>query len=122
MNDKLTLEQMAGREADGITSLESKAETPSANDLISLKAVTELLNPKRITTNSRISKEQVKTISKLLLFGSTYKSSFATDLAVTILELQISLNGMGRQELIQLVQQRTETVNIERVEKKGIFK
>lgn len=118
--EKLTLQEMTGRDENGL--IEKEETSQSTSDIIAITAVKELLNPDKIKTNSRIDKAQIKTIAKLFLFGSVYDSNFASDLGRLILELQVSLNGLGRQELVQLVQQRSETIFTEETQKKGIFK
>ncbi len=118
---KLSLEELTGREPDGTEVIENQPVN-QVQDVISYIAVNELLNEKKIKTISRINKEQIRNLTKLFLFAEVYKTPFASSLAKTILELQISLNGLGRQELVQLVQQRSEQIITERVEKKGIFK
>lgn len=76
------------------------------NDLVALLATQELTNLKKIKTVSRIKPEQVAILTKLELFASTFKINFTKKIAREILELQISINGLGRKELVQLVNQR----------------
>lgn len=76
------------------------------NDLVALIATQELTNLKKVKTVSRIKPEQVAILTKLELFSSTFKINFTKKIAREILELQISINGYGRRELVQLVNQR----------------
>lgn len=55
--------------------------------------------------NSRLNKAQVHAITKLFLFSKIYKNEFAENLANMILHLQVSLNGLGRRELVQILEQ-----------------
>lgn len=77
------------------------------NDLISLMAIKELLNKKHLKTISRLKFEQIGTISKLYLFSDIFNDNITKKLANLILELQISTSGLGRKELVELVQQRS---------------
>jgi hypothetical protein len=86
--------------------LTSTPDTPS--DLISLKAIDELLNIKKLKTISRVKFEQVPVLSKLYLFTDIFGEGFTKNLADTILQLQISVSGLGRREMVQLVQQRNQ--------------
>lgn len=81
------------------------------NDLISVIAVNELVNSKNIKRISRINPEQVNILTKLYLFSDVFNTSFTSLLANNILDLQISIKGLGRREMVQLVQQRTEPMD-----------
>lgn len=76
------------------------------NDMISLLAISELLDKKKLKTNSRVKFEQVAILAKLELYADTFGTTFTRKLANLILQLQISTNGLGRKELVQMVQQR----------------
>lgn len=91
------------------------------DDGVSLRAIEELLNLDKIKTISRIKLDQVSIITKLFVFSSTFKVSFTDELATNILQLLISVNGLGRQELVQLVQQRVNIINPNE-KPKGIFR
>ncbi len=78
------------------------------SDLISLLAINELINNQNVKRISRITPEQVNILTKLYLFGSIFDSNIATAIADNILNLQISIKGLGRKELVQLVQVRNE--------------
>lgn len=78
------------------------------SDLISLLAINELINEKNVKRVSRITPEQVNILTKLYLFGSIFDADIATAIADNILNLQISIKGLGRKELVQLVQVRNE--------------
>ena len=113
MNQKLTLENLTKNISDN--------ESSSNNDLISLLAITELLNLEKIKTISRIKGEQVPNIAKLYLYHDTFDIPFIKSLADNILQLQISISGLGRKELVQMVQQRFDDQELQPT-KKGIFK
>ena len=105
--EKTTLSEMTGRDEHDPTYTQFVNDDP-VSDLISLKAIDELLNMKKLKTISRVKFEQVPILSKLFLFSDTFGENFTKKLANYILELQISTNGLGRRELVQLVQQRSE--------------
>ena len=116
--EKLELNDFIGNQVDDMIE-----NNESHNDLISLLAISELLDLKKIKTISRIKNDQVSNISKLYLYGETFDIPFVKNLADNILQLQISINGLGRKELVQLVQQRFSDIEIEkRVNSKDIFR
>lgn len=120
---KLTLQDLTGKNADGTINYDNSHIDSPTQDTISLRAVDELLSTKKIKTISRVKPEQVQNLTKLYLFAKVFKTPFAQDLADNILQLQISLHGLGRQELVQLVQQRLGGFIVqEQPVKKGIFK
>lgn len=122
MEKKLRLNDMTGKDADN-TNIVINQEEDNFNDLIALKAVDELLNIEKLKTITRINPNQVANLTKLYLFTEAYNAPFTTQLADTILQLQISLKGLGRQELVQLVQQRSDPIMPEkRFTSKDIFK
>lgn len=94
------------------------------NDEISLMAINELLNKKKLKTISRVKFEQVSIIAKLYLYSNVFGDNFTSTLADLILQLQISTNGLGRKELVQMVQQRTEIFDMAQQRKapKDIFR
>lgn len=98
MNDKLSLKDILDPSNDNLQY--------NNNDIISIIATNELINSKNIKRISRINPEQVMVLSKLFLFADTFKTTFVKRLATNILDLQISIKGLGRKELVQLVQHR----------------
>lgn len=78
------------------------------SDIISLLAINELINNQNVKRISRITPEQVNILTKLYLFGTIFDSNIATAIADNILNLQISIKGLGRKELVQLVQVRND--------------
>ena len=98
------LAEIVGKSEDG--TYIPKEEDQPISDEISLLAIRQLLDKKNLKSISRIKLEQVAVITKLHLFGDVFGIKFTKDLADLILELQISTNGLGRKELVQLVQRR----------------
>lgn len=107
---KIKLNEMTNTNDDNTrVDIDLGEDNPPHNDLIALKAVEELLNLDKLKTITRINPNQVAVITKLYLFSSVFKAPFTSQLADIMLQLQISLRGLGRQELVQLVNQRSQT-------------
>ena len=87
-----------------------------SNDMISLLAISELLDKSKLKSISRVKFEQVSIIAKLHLYTDTFGENFTEKLANLILELQISTNGLGRKELVQLVQQRSDMFDMMKID------
>jgi hypothetical protein len=122
---KLNLTDFTGRDENNIKidELIEKQIEEAKDDLISLLALQELLGEKNLKRVSRIKDTQVPALTKLFMFGDIFESDTATSLADYILNLQISIRGLGRKELVSLVQKRDDNV-IEEIPltKKGLFR
>jgi hypothetical protein len=123
--DILTIEKMTGKEVEEIENSYND-EGESINDKVSLMAISELLNLNKLKTISRVKFEQVAIITKLLLFADVFEITFTKNLSDYILQLLISVGGLGRKELVALVQQRgidTDLINNKNMNSsKNIFK
>ena len=120
---KLKIEDMTktNPEQEQYQPMIDEGETP--NDKISLLAIQELLNTKKLKTISRIKFEQVSIFAKLFMYSDTFGEVYTKKLADLILQLQISTSGLGRRELVQLVQQRSEMLEIpQQKQSKDIFR
>ena len=104
MSKELNIKDIT-RKNDDNTYIETKDEQP-VSDQISLLAIQELLNKKNLKSISRVKFDQVSILTKLHLFAQTFGIAFTNDLAELVEELQISVSGLGRKELVQLVQRR----------------
>lgn len=85
--------------------VEENIEGASASDLVSLIAIDNLTNTDKIKMTSRLKEEQILNISKLLLFTDVYGTNFTSNLANYIMQLQVSIRGLGRKELVKVVNQ-----------------
>lgn len=96
----------------------------NVTDLIKLQVAESLLSNKNLKTNTRIKYEQVSHLSKLYLYSDIFEVDFIKNLADNILQLQISINGLGRKELVDLVGKvyNTDLSETEKLTAKGIFK
>jgi hypothetical protein len=125
MSKKLNLTDFTGRDENNIKidELIEKQIEEAKDDLISLLALQELLGEKNLKRVSRIKDTQVPALTKLFMFGDIFQSDTATSLADYILNLQISIRGLGRKELVSLVQKRDDNI-VEEIPltKKGLFR
>jgi len=119
----LSMEDMVGSEESKYNALINQ-DNRDRNDEIASKAIDELLNQKKLKTISRVKFDQVGILSKLYLFADIFDVDLTKNLADLILKLQISTNGLGRKELVQLVQQRTDIFDMSQIKKssKDIFR
>ena len=121
----LSLTDFTGRDENNIKidELIEKQIDEAKDDLISLLALQELLGEKNLKRVSRIKDTQVPALTKLFMFGDIFESDTATSLADYILNLQISIRGLGRKELVSLVQKRDDNI-VEEIPltKKGLFR
>lgn len=121
---KVTMNEMTGKDHDNVERDTLIPDEIEVNDKISLIAISELVNMENLPTITRLKIEQVPTITKLNLFADTFKVPFAKKLSDNIMKLQISINGLGRRELVQMVRQRDEPMieNGKRLTAKDIFR
>src|SRR5690606_12280061 len=101
-----------------------KNDNINITDLIKLQVTDSLITNKNLKSNSRIKYEQVSHLSKLYLFSDIFEIDFIKNLADNILQLQISINGLGRKELVDLVGKvyNTEITGVEKLTSKEIFR
>lgn len=121
MKKTITLNDLTGKDTDNIEN-ENVIVDNDINDKISLLALTELINMDNLPTITRLKVEQVPIITKLNLFADTFKVPFAEQLSNNIMKLQISINGLGRRELVQMVRQRDEVQEVKKLTAKDIFR
>ena len=103
---------------------EIKNDNNNATDLIKLQVAESLISNKNLKSTTRIKYEQVSHLSKLYLFADIFDIDFIKNLADNILKLQISINGLGRKELVDLVGKvyNTEVSEAEKLTTRRIFK
>jgi len=117
------MDDMIGNQEDQQYNNIVNHDNRETNDQISLMAIEELLSKKKLKTISRLKFEQVSIMAKLYLFSNSFEDTFTKSLADLILQLQISTNGLGRRELVQLVQQRSMFDEVEKKQhSKDIFR
>ena len=101
-NDKLKIDELL--EENISEQLES-----GTSDLVSLIAISELTNLDKLKVITRIKEEQVPILTKLYLYAETFNIPFIKNMADNILQLQVSIRGLGRKELVNIVRESTPT-------------
>ena len=122
-NKQETINNMGSMESFINPINEESAADPSK--LISLIAVKNLLSPKNNKTNSRIKYLQVSELTKLFLYADIFKIPIVKKIANNVLDLQISIHGLGRKELVDLVSQVSNPLEMTtkpRINSRDIFK
>jgi len=87
-----------------------------SSDLVSLIAISELTNLNKLKVITRLKDEQIPLLTKLYMFAETFNVPFVKNMADNILQLQISIRGLGRKELVNIVRESTP-----QEVKRGIF-
>ena len=108
-NDKLKIDELLEE------NINEQLESGSP-DLVSLIAISELTNLDKLKVITRLKDEQVPMLSKLYLFAECFNIPFMKNLADNILQLQISIRGLGRKELVNIVRESTPPET-----KRGLF-
>ena len=108
-NDKLKIDELL--EENISDQLES-----GTSDLVSLIAISELTNLDKLKVITRLKDVQVPQMAKLYMFAETFDIPFIRNLADNILQLQISIRGLGRKELVNIVRESTPAET-----KRGLF-
>ncbi len=80
-----------------------------SSDLVSLIAISELTNLDKLKVITRLKEEQVPILTKLYMYAETFNIPFIKNMADNILQLQISIRGLGRKELVNIVRESTPT-------------
>jgi len=110
-NDKLKIDELLEE------NINEQLEN-SSSDLVSLIAISELTNLEKLKVITRLKDEQVPLLAKLYMYAETFDVPFIKNMADNILQLQISIRGLGRKELVNIVRESTPT---EVKVKRGLF-
>jgi len=78
-----------------------------SSDLVSLIAISELTNLEKLKVITRLKEEQVPVLTKLYMYAETFNIPFVKNMADNILQLQVSIRGLGRKELVNIVREST---------------
>ncbi|MEM0172974.1 MAG: hypothetical protein QXI16_00540 [Sulfolobaceae archaeon] len=115
---QLTLEELLDNQRKEVVN------NATASELVSLIAIDNLTNEDKIDMTSRIKEEQVPILVKLDLFAETFGIPFTKRLALLIKTNQVSIRGLGRKELVKVVNQYQSEDNIKRgiFERKEVFR
>ena len=76
------------------------------------KAIESLFEDKHLFKNSRIKNSDIMKIARLKLYGDFYNLTLIDKLIKYVLQLRISVNGLGRKEIVELVKTDVFTSNL----------
>ena len=94
------------------------------NDELTEKAIESLFEDKHLFKNSRVKNNDILKLTRLKLYGDYYNLSLIDKLIKYILQLRISVNGLGRKEVVELVKTDVFTSNIvePKTNSRGVFR
>jgi len=94
------------------------------NDELREKAIESLFEDKHLFKNSRVKNNDILKLARLKLYGDFYNLSLVDRLIKYILQLRISVNGLGRKEIVELVKTDVFTSNLVDVKdsSRGVFR
>ena len=87
--------------------ISEQIENGNNDSLVSLIAISELTNLDKLKVITRLKDEQIPLLTKLYMFAETFNIPFMKNMADNILQLQISIRGLGRKELVNIVREST---------------
>lgn len=82
------------------------------NDELREKAIESLFEDKHLFKNSRVKNNDILKLARLKLYGDYFNLSLIDRLIKYILQLRISVNGLGRKEIVELVKTDVFTSNL----------
>ena len=87
------------------------------------KAIEALFEDKNLLKNTRVKNNDILKLARLKLYGDFYNLSLVDRFIKYILQLRISVNGLGRKEIVELVKTDVFTSNItETNNSRGVFR
>lgn len=88
------------------------------------KAIEALFEDKNLFKNTRVKNNDILKLARLKLYGDFYNLSLVDRLIKYILQLRISVNGLGRKEIVELVKTDVFTSNLTDVKdnSRGVFR
>lgn len=93
------------------------------NDELKEKAIESLFEDKHLFKNTRIKDKDILKLVRLKLYGDYYNLSLVNKLIKYILQLRISVNGLGRKEIVELVKTEVFSSNlVEDNKSRGVFR
>lgn len=95
-----------------------------SNDELTEKAIESLFEDKHLFKNSRVKNNDILKLARLKLYGDYYNLSLIDKLIKYILQLRISVNGLGRKEVVELVKTDVFTSNLTepKTNSRGVFR
>ena len=94
------------------------------NDELREKAIESLFEDKHLLKNTRVKNNDILKLARLKLFGDYYNLTLIDKLIKYILQLRISVNGLGRKEIVELVKTDVFTSNLTDIKdsSRGVFR
>lgn len=93
------------------------------NDELKEKAIESLFEDKNLFKNTRIKDRDILKLVRLKLYGDYYNLNLVNKLIKYILQLRISVNGLGRKEIVELVKTDVFSSNlVEDTNTRGVFR
>lgn len=93
------------------------------NDELKEKAIESLFEDKHLFKNTRIKDRDILKLVRLKLYGDYYNLNLVDRLIKYILQLRISVNGLGRKEIVELVKTEVFSSNlVEDTKSRGVFR
>ena len=94
------------------------------NDELREKAIESLFEDKHLFKNSRVKNSDILKLARLKLYGDYFNLSLIDRLIKYILQLRISVNGLGRKEVVELVKTDVFTSNLTDIKEnsRGVFR
>ena len=94
------------------------------SDELREKAIESLFEDKHLFKNSRIKNSDIMKIARLKLYGDFYNLTLIDKLIKYVLQLRISVNGLGRKEVVELVKTDVFTSNLvePKSNSRGVFR
>ena len=88
------------------------------------KAIEALFEDKHLFKNSRVKNNDILKLARLKLYGDFYNLSLVDKLIKYILQLRVSVNGLGRKEIVELVKTDVFTSNLSDINdsSRGVFR
>lgn len=91
----------------------------NSNDELREKAIESLFEDKHLFKNTRIKNSDILKLTRLKLYGEYYGLTLIDKFIKYILQLRISVNGLGRKEIVELVKTDVFTSYLEEPTKNG---
>ena len=94
------------------------------NDELREKAIESLFEDKHLFKNSRVKNNDILKLARLKLHGDYFSRSLVDKLIKYVLQLRISVNGLGRKEVVELVKTDvfTSTITDIKENSRGVFR
>lgn len=94
------------------------------DDELKQKAIEALFEDKNLLKNTRVKNNDILKLARLKVFSDFYNLSLIDKLIKYILQLRISVNGLGRKEVVELVKTDVFTSNLSDIKdnSRGVFR